>query len=97
MIVATVVLAVVVVALAVGLGLFYRHSITPEWGDSDVRKSVLRMLIAIGPMLGMHYREPRSERPAVLTPKGDPEVELPGGDAEVDRRPQRRWDDGIRH
>ncbi len=63
------ILAVVVAAFVT----FYLHSQTPEWGDSEVRKSVLRVLVIIGPLWGMRYREPHHEIPAVTTPKGDDE------------------------
>jgi hypothetical protein len=61
------ILAVFVVAFVA----FYLHSRTPEWGESEVRKSVLRVLVMIGPLWGMRYREPHHEIPAVTTPKGD--------------------------
>lgn len=63
------ILAVVVIAFVA----FYLHSRTPEWGESEVRKSVLRVLVMIGPLWGMRYREPHHDVPAVTTPKGDGE------------------------
>lgn len=48
--------------------LFYRHSRTPEWGESELRKSVLRMLVVVGPIFGMRYTPPRPAPPAVTAP-----------------------------
>jgi hypothetical protein len=60
-------MAVLLVVLAAGFLTFYRHSRTPEWGDSGTRKAVLRMMVVIGPIFGMHYREPRPDLPAVTS------------------------------
>src|SRR5205807_1044752 len=49
------------VAMLIAFLWFYGYSRTPEWGDSETRKAVLRMLIVIGPIFGMHYRAPRPE------------------------------------
>jgi len=71
-----IVLTALLVLMVAGFIAFYRYSRTPEWGDSEFRKSVLRMLVLIGPMFGMRYEEPHHERPAVLTP-GPEEEPLP--------------------
>lgn len=68
---AVVVMAAVLAALVAVFIAFYVHSRTPEWGDSEVRKSVLRMLVVIGPLWGMRYHEPRPELPAVTAPGAD--------------------------
>jgi hypothetical protein len=69
---------------------FYVYSRTPAWGDSETRKAVLRMLVVIGPVFGMHYKPPRPEPPTISTPGPDIEPALPGV---VDGR-QRRGEDG---
>ena len=64
--------------LAVMLGgflWFYQYSRTPRWGDSETRKAMLRMLVVIGPIFGMHYRPPRPEPPTISTP--GPEGDTP--------------------
>jgi hypothetical protein len=61
------VLVAVVAVLVAAFVVFYRHSRTPEWGDSESRKAVLRMMVVIGPIFGMHYREPRADVPAVTS------------------------------
>ena len=68
-----VVMAGVLAVLVAGFIAFYLHSRTPEWGESEVRKSVLRMLVVIGPLWGMRYQEPRPALPAVTTPGVDRE------------------------
>jgi hypothetical protein len=69
----------VVLVLMLGLFLwFYRYSRTLAWGESETRKAVLRMLVVIGPVFGMHYRPPRPEPPSVATPGPDGEPPLPG-------------------
>ena len=66
-----IVLAAILGLLAIAFVAFYRHSRTPEWGDSELRKSVLRMLVVIGPLWGMRYQEPRPQPPAVTAPGPD--------------------------
>ncbi|MGO8686048.1 MAG: hypothetical protein ACLQT7_02510 [Candidatus Dormibacteria bacterium] len=68
-----IVMAAILAVLAIAFSAFYRHSRTPEWGDSELRKSVLRMLVVIGPLWGMRYQEPRPTPPAVTTPGDDHE------------------------
>jgi len=41
---------------------------TLAWGDSETRKAMLNLLIVVGPIFGMHYREPRPEPPTIATP-----------------------------
>jgi hypothetical protein len=62
------VLTGILVLLVVAFVWFFLYSRTPAWGDSEVRRSVLRLLVIVGPMLGMHYQPPRPEPPAVTTP-----------------------------
>jgi hypothetical protein len=68
---AVIIMASILAVIVVAFVAFYLHSRTPEWGDSEVRKSVLRVLVLIGPLWGMRYREPHHDIPAVTTPKGD--------------------------
>jgi hypothetical protein len=74
--VAVIVLAALLAILVCAFVAFYFHSRTPEWGDSELRRSVLRMLVVIGPLWGMHYQEPRPELPVVTTP-GPEKAPLP--------------------
>jgi hypothetical protein len=67
---------VVIIILSVVLGVmllaflwFYWYSRTLAWGESETRKAFLRMLIVVGPIFGMHYREPHPEHPTIATPK----------------------------
>jgi hypothetical protein len=60
-------MAVLLVALVAGFLTFYRHSRTPEWGESGTRKAVLRLMVVLGPIFGMQYREPRPDLPAVTS------------------------------
>jgi hypothetical protein len=68
-----IVLSVILVAMVVGLVAFYRHAGTPEWWESELRMSLARGLLTIGPIFGMHFKAPRPELPAVATPGVDPE------------------------
>ena len=64
-----IVLAVVFGALLVAFLWFYWYSRTLAWGESETRKAMLRMLIVVGPIFGMHYEKPVPERPTISTPK----------------------------
>jgi hypothetical protein len=66
-----VVLAVVLIALVVGLVLLRRHLGTEEFRRGDLRRASLGLLMAIGPFFGVHPKPPEPEPTAVLTPKGD--------------------------
>jgi hypothetical protein len=70
---AVVIMASVLGVLVVGFVAFYLHSRTPEWGESELRRSVLRMLVVIAPLWGMRYREPHHEVPVVTTPGEEPD------------------------
>ena len=67
-VIALIVLGAILLALVVAFILFYRHSRTPEWGDSEFRKSMLGMMVAIAPLWGMRYKEPHHELPTVSAP-----------------------------
>ncbi len=82
--IAAIVLAAILAVLVLVFVAFYRYSRTPEWGDSDVRKAALELLLSIGPFWGMHFKAPRPELPTVTTPGADPEP-LPTWD--VDEQP----------
>jgi hypothetical protein len=75
--IAVIVLSAILLVLVVGFVTFFFYSRTQEWGDSEVRRSFLQMLVVVGPLLGMHYKEPRPTPPAVTTPGPDAEP-LPG-------------------
>jgi hypothetical protein len=75
-VIAYIILLAVLLALVACFVAFYRHSKTPEWGDSEARKSALRFLMVIAPLWGMRYQEPHHELPVVTTP-GDDHAPLP--------------------
>ena len=68
-----IVLVAILAVMVLAFVAFYRYSRTPEWGDSDVRKAALELLVSIGPFWGMHFKAPRPELPTVTTPGADPE------------------------
>ena len=76
----TIVLTAVLAVLVLAFIAFYRYSRTPEWGDSDVRKAALELLVSIGPLWGMHFKAPRPELPTVTAPGPDPEALPTWGD-----------------
>jgi hypothetical protein len=78
-VITVIVLATILGLLVAGFLAFYVYSRTPEWGESDLRRSVLHMLVVIGPMLGMRYHEPHHEVPVISTPGPQHEL-LPGRD-----------------
>jgi len=65
---AVIVLSVVLGLMVIGFLVFYFYSRTLAWGDSETRKAMLNLLIVVGPIFGMHYREPRPEPPTIATP-----------------------------
>lgn len=71
---AVVVMSAVLVVLVAAFIAFYLHARTPEWGESELRKSLLRMLVVIGPYLGMNYKPPRPEPPAVTATGDEPDT-----------------------
>jgi len=77
MLVIIVLAAVVGVMLAVFLW-FYFYSRTLAWGHSETRQAVLRMLVVVGPIFGVHFAKPRPEPPTISTPGRDPEPVVPG-------------------
>ena len=68
-----IVLGAVLLALVVGLGLFYRYSRTEAWRRGDLRKATFELLVTIGPFFGVRVKPPEPEPAAVMTPKGDTE------------------------
>jgi hypothetical protein len=79
-----IILASVLAVLVAGFLVFYLHSRTPEWGDSEARRAALRMMVVIGPIFGMHYREPRPDLPAVTSVEPHRETLLPMRDKDED-------------
>jgi hypothetical protein len=79
-VIVTIVLTAVLAVLVLAFIAFYRYSRTPEWGDSDVRKAALGILVSIGPLWGMHFKAPRPELPTVTAPGPDPEALPTWGD-----------------
>ena len=80
-----IVLAIILGAMVVAFVAFYLYSRKPEWGDSEVRKTMFRMMVIISPLWGMHYREPYAEIPVAATPGPDREPLLgqqPGEDGD---------------
>ena len=75
---AVVVMAVLLGVMVIAFLWFYWYSRTLAWGDSETRKAVLRMLMVVGPIFGMHYKEPRPEPPTISAPGGDEEPAVPG-------------------
>ena len=82
----TIVLTAVLAVLVLAFIAFYRYSRTPEWGDSDVRKAALELLMSIGPLWGMHFKAPRPELPIATAPGIDPEPLPTWGDDEPPSR-----------
>ena len=73
-----IILSVILALMLIAFLWFYWYSRTPEWGESETRKAVLRVLIVIGPFFGMHYEPPRPEPPTISAPGGDEEPAVPG-------------------
>jgi hypothetical protein len=73
-----IVLAIVLAVMIIAFAWFYFYSRTLAWGESETRKAVLRMLIVVGPIFGMHYKEPRAEPPTISAPGGDAKPAVPG-------------------
>lgn len=87
---ALIVLAAVALLMVVLFTRFYRHSRTPEWGDSETRKAFLGMLMAIGPFFGLRY-EPRQPTPTeISTPYRGDEPDMPSDDGAEHGTPEPR-------
>jgi len=67
------VLSAVLVALLVGLGVFYRYTRTDAWRHGEVRRATFELLLVIGPFFGVRVKPPEPEPTSVSTPKGDTE------------------------
>jgi hypothetical protein len=72
-----IVLSAVVVVMLVVFIWFYLYSRTPAWGQSETRKAMLNMMIAVGPLFGMHYRRDPPEPTSISAPGGDDEDDGP--------------------
>ena len=66
-----IVMAVILAVLIVAFLWFYIYSRTLAWGESETRRAVLRVLVMVGPIFGMHYKPPRPEPPTISTPAND--------------------------
>lgn len=75
---ALVVMALVLALLVAAFLWFYFYSRTLAWGESETRRAMLRMMVVIGPIFGMRYKEPRPEPPTISAPARDPEPQVPG-------------------
>ncbi|MFN2581667.1 MAG: hypothetical protein ABR498_02875 [Candidatus Dormibacteria bacterium] len=73
-----IVLASVLAVMLIAFLWFYYYSRTPAWGESETRHAMLRMLVVIGPIFGMHYRKPKPEIPTTSTPKREEDPVVPG-------------------
>lgn len=76
--VAIVVLSAVFAILVIAFGWFFLYSRTLAWGESETRRAFLRVMIVIGPMFGVRYKEPRPEPPTIATPAREEEPPVPG-------------------
>jgi hypothetical protein len=72
-----IVLSAVVVVMLAAFFWFYMYSRTPAWGQSDTRKSLLNMMIVVGPIFGNHYRREPPEPPSVSAPAPDETDDMP--------------------
>lgn len=74
--VAIVVLSAVLAILVIAFVWFFFYSRTLAWGQSETRQAFLRVMVGIGPMFGVRYKEPRPEPPTIATPakQEDPPV-----------------------
>ncbi|MBV8527094.1 MAG: hypothetical protein JOZ75_02130 [Candidatus Dormibacteraeota bacterium] len=76
--VAIVVLSAVFAILVIAFVWFFFYSRTLAWGESETRQAFLRVMVVIGPMFGVRYKEPRPEPPTIATPAKEEEPPLPG-------------------
>lgn len=75
---AVIIVSVVLAVLVGAFVWFYFYSRTLAWGESETRKAMLRTLMVVGPIFGMHYKEARPEVPTISTPGGEEEPAVPG-------------------
>ena len=76
--VAILVLSAVLAILVIAFLWFYFYSRTLTWGQSETRQAFLRVMVVIGPMFGVRYKEPRPEPPTIATPAREEEPPVPG-------------------
>lgn len=76
--VAIIVLSVVFAILVIAFLRFYFYSRTLSWGQSETRQAFLRVMVVIGPMFGVRYKEPRPEPPTIATPARQEEPPVAG-------------------
>lgn len=63
-----VIMVSVAVAMLAGFIAFYRYSGTAAWEASDTRRALLNVIVAVGPLLGMHYKPTPPPLPGIMTP-----------------------------
>ncbi len=83
-----IVLSIVFGILLIGFLWFYWYSRTLAWGESETRKAMLRTLIVVGPIFGMHYEKPVPERPTIATPKLPEDTTMPGIEVTTPEKPE---------
>ena len=76
--VAIIVLSAVLALLVIAFLWFYFYSRTLSWGQSETRQAFLRVMVVIGPMFGVRYREPRPEPPTIATPAQEQKPPISG-------------------
>lgn len=76
--VALVVMGTVLAVLVAAFLWFYFYSRTLAWGQSETRQAFLRVMVVIGPMFGVRYKEPRPEPPTIATPAKEEEPPVRG-------------------
>ena len=76
--VAIIVLSVVLALFVIAFLWFYFYSRTLAWGQSETRRAFLRMMVVIGPIFGVRYKEPRPEPPTIAIPAKDQEPPVSG-------------------
>lgn len=62
------IMTLVFLALLSAFVAFYRYSRTDSWERSETRAALLNVIVAVGPLLGMHYKPPRPPLPGIMTP-----------------------------
>ncbi|MFN2569533.1 MAG: hypothetical protein ABR564_08035 [Candidatus Dormibacteria bacterium] len=84
------IMVLVALGLLAAFIVFYRYSRTPAWETSETRQALLNVIVAVGPLLGMHYKPPRPPLPGIMTPgpESADEDPFPGPEAELRSPPE---------
>jgi hypothetical protein len=72
------ILGATLVALLLGLALFYRYSRTDAFRRGELRKASFELLLIIGPYFGVHPKRPQPQPTTISTPRDDPDDPLAG-------------------